>query len=292
MRWRRAERSANLEDRRGEGVPGGGRYGAGAGLGLGGVVILLVVSLITGQDFLALLDQGLSESPSPGGAPTPRQTSPEEEKLVDFVSFVLDDVQGTWHTGFPQSGKRYKDAKLVLFTDAVRSNCGFAESAMGPFYCPLDQKVYIDLGFYRDLKQRFGAPGDFAQAYVIAHEIGHHVQHLLGIDAEVRRVQQSRPERAAALSVRLELQADCLAGVWGNATRQRGILEQGDVEEALGAAAAIGDDRIQRQSGGSVNPETWTHGSSKQRVAWFRRGFQSGRMEACETFSERLAEDG
>jgi uncharacterized protein len=163
---------------------------------------------------------------------------------------------------------------------------------MGPFYCPLDQKVYIDLGFYRDLRQRFGAPGDFAQAYVIAHEIGHHVQHLLGIDTEVRRVQNSRPERAAALSVRLELQADCLAGVWGNATRQRGILERGDAEEALGAAAAIGDDRIQRQSGGSVNRETWTHGSSKQRVAWFRRGFQSGRMQACETFSERLAEDG
>ncbi|MBA2590852.1 MAG: zinc metallopeptidase [Gammaproteobacteria bacterium] len=253
--------------------------------------MLLVVSLITGQDFLALLDQG-PESPLPGGTSTPRQTSPEEEKLVDFVSFVLDDVQGTWHTGFPQSDKRYQDAKLVLFTDAVRSNCGFAESAMGPFYCPLDQKVYIDLGFYRDLKQRFGAPGDFAQAYVTAHEIGHHVQHLLGIDAEVRRVQNSRPGRAAALSVRLELQADCLAGVWGSATRQRGILEQGDVEEALGAAAAIGDDRIQRQSGGSVNPETWTHGSSKQRVAWFRRGFQSGRMQACETFSERLAEDG
>jgi uncharacterized protein len=291
MRWRRAERSANLEDRRGEGVPGGGRYGAGARLGLGGVIILLVVSLITGQDFLTLLDQG-PESPLPGETPTPRQTSPEEEKLVDFVSFVLDDVQGTWHTGFPQGGKRYRDARLVLFTDAVRSNCGFAESAIGTLLLPARSEGLHRPGILPRSQTTLRRPGDFAQAYVIAHEIGHHVQHLLGIDAEVRRVQGSQPERAAALSVRLELQADCLAGVWGNATRQRGILEQGDVEEALGAAAAIGDDRIRRQSGGSVNPETWTHGSSEQRVAWFRRGFQSGRMQACETFSERLAEDG
>jgi predicted metalloprotease len=197
------------------------------------------------------------------------------------VSFVLDDLQETWAGLLPG----YEDAKLVLFRGAVQSGCGFAQSAMGPFYCPLDGKVYIDLGFYEDLHARFGAPGDFAQAYVLAHEIGHHVQRLTGIEREMRAAQGSRPELANELSVRLELQADCLAGVWGHSTGRRDILERGDVEEGLNAAAAIGDDRIQRQQMGGVRPEAFTHGSSAQRVAWFRRGLESGDPEACDTFA-------
>lgn len=184
----------------------------------------------------------------------------------------------------PRPGVR---AKLALFTDRVRSGCGAADSAAGPFYCPEDRKVYIDLGFYNELKSRFGAPGDFAQAYVLAHEIGHHVQHRLGL-TEQARGPQARPDRAAALSVRLELQADCLAGVWAHSTNERGLLEEGDVEEALAAASAVGDDRIQKQAGGRVTPETWTHGSARQRAGWFRRGLESGRMQECDTFRPAL----
>jgi hypothetical protein len=293
MRWRRGERSSDLEDRRGEGSMGGGlgtRFPGGARIGLGGAVVLLLLSLATGQNFFAILDQGTGGGYGPGGS-TPYQPSPQEEELVDFVSFVLDDVQGTWANLLPRAGQNYQNAKLVLFTDTVRSNCGYAEAAMGPFYCPLDQKVYIDLGFYQELRSRFGAPGDFAQAYVIAHEIGHHVQHLLGISDEVHHLQQTRPDQAAALSVRLELQADCLAGVWANTTAHRDILEKGDVEEGLGAAAAVGDDRIQKQTTGYVNPESWTHGSSRQRVAWFRHGFESGDIRTCDSFNTQLAED-
>jgi predicted metalloprotease len=198
------------------------------------------------------------------------------------VSFVLDDAQDTWERLLPG---RYQRAALVLFRDAVQSACGFAEAATGPFYCPGDRKVYIDLGFYAELKQRFGAPGDFAQAYVLTHEIGHHVQTLLGIEGRMRQMQQARPQLSNELSVRLELQADCFAGLWGNSTAQRNILERGDVEEGLNAAAAIGDDRIQRMSGARVAPERFTHGSSEQRVEWFRRGLQSGQIEACDTFA-------
>jgi predicted metalloprotease len=219
-------------------------------------------------------------SPSPGSPPA--TSSPQEEELVQFVSFVLDDAQSTWERLL---GGRYQRATLVLFRDAAQSACGFAESATGPFYCPGDRKVYIDLGFYEELKQRFGAPGDFAQAYVLTHEIGHHVQNLLGIEGRMRQMQQARPQLANELSVRLELQADCFAGLWGHSTAQRNILEQGDVEEGLGAAAAIGDDRIQRMSGARVAPERFTHGSSAQRVEWFRRGLQSGQVEACDTFN-------
>ena len=203
------------------------------------------------------------------------------------MSFVLDDVQSTWAREFTRLGHEYERAKLVLFTDAVRSGCGAADAAAGPFYCPEDRKVYIDLGFYNDLKNRFGAPGDFAQAYVLAHEIGHHVQHLLGLTDQVRG-QQARPDRAAALSVRLELQADCLAGVWAHSTNERRLLEEGDVEEALAAASAVGDDRIQKQAGARVSPETWTHGSARQRAGWFRRGLESGRMQDCDTFRTAL----
>jgi predicted metalloprotease len=288
MLWRRGERSADLEDRRGE--SSGVRFGGGAGLGLGGVVILLVLSLLFGQNlFVGLEDTGtLPDAPTPDRGPMATRSSAAEEELIDFVSFVLDDVQNTWTRVFRDAGQSYERVKLVLFTDVVRSGCGFGEAAMGPFYCPMDQKVYVDLGFYRALKERFGAPGDFAQAYVIAHEIGHHVQNQLGISSQIREAQQARPERANTLSVRLELQADCLAGVWAHSTQERDLLERGDVEEGLTAASAIGDDRIQRQTTGRTNPETWTHGSSRQRVGWFQRGFKSGRIQDCDTFRVSL----
>jgi uncharacterized protein len=255
-------------------------------MGIGGFVVLLLLSFIFKRDFFALLGGG-DPTAGPPAQQAPVATSPEEEKLVDFVSAVLDDSQETWTRIFAQSGQTYQPAVLTLFRDSVRSGCGYAESAMGPFYCPADQKVYIDLGFYEELRGRFGAPGDSAQAYVIAHEIGHHVQSVLGISRQVRQAQEQDPRNANDLSVRLELQADCLAGVWAHTTAQRGYLDPGDVEEALGAAAAVGDDRIQSQSMGGVNPETWTHGSSEQRMRWFQNGFQSGDIERCDTFAAR-----
>jgi predicted metalloprotease len=263
----------------------------GGGLGIGGVLILLVLSLLFGQNFFALVDQGGEVStgpevaPGPGGAPAGRKGTPAEEQVADFISFVLDDVQNTWTREFARAGREYQRARLVLFTDATRSGCGFAESAAGPFYCPADSKVYIDLGFYNELRSRFGAPGDFAQAYVLAHEVGHHVQHLLGISDKVHDAQSGgNRQQANALSVRLELQADCLAGVWAHSTNERRLLEEGDVEEGLGAASAVGDDRIQKQMGGRVSPESWTHGSAKQRAGWFRRGLETGRINDCDTF--------
>jgi len=278
MRWEDRGTSEDVEDRR-----GGGRR-VGAGLGIGGFLLLLVLSVVFKKDFFTLLET----SGGGGSAPTaPASHSPEEQKLVSFVSFVLDDVQDTWTREFQEAGRRYDRTKLVLFTDAVRSGCGYAEAAMGPFYCPADQRVYIDLGFYQELRQRFGAPGDFAQAYVIAHEMGHHVQNILGLEERMRAAQQRDPDRAKALSVRFELQADCLAGVWAHSTQQRSILEAGDVEEALGAAAAVGDDRIQKQATGRVNPETWTHGSSQQRMQWFNTGLQNGRVQECEGAGSR-----
>ncbi len=218
-------------------------------------------------------------APPPGADP--------EAEQVEFVSFVLDDVQKVWNELLPRLGTPYRDATLVLFRDAVQSACGFARSASGPFYCPGDAKVYIDLGFYDELHRRFGAPGDFAQAYVLAHEIGHHVQNLLGTEAAVRRAQQRNPNAANQLSVAMELQADCYAGAWGYWAAQRDLLEKGDVEEGLGAAAAIGDDRMQRMAGRHVNPESFTHGSSDERVEWFRRGFSSGDPGNCDAFGER-----
>ena len=289
MRWTRGGRSANLEDRRGE--EGGGGRGPGLKLGLGGFLLLAVLSLVFKKDFFALVDGG-------GGGLAPRADvstgqglpkagaihDPREEELVEFVSFVLDDAQSTWEKLLPAQGKRYVDAKLVLFRDGIDSACGYAQSATGPFYCPGDRKVYVDLGFYQELKERFGAPGDFAQAYVITHEIGHHVQNLLGIDEAVRRRQAADPRHKNAYSVALELQADCFAGVWGHETARRGILEKGDVEEGLSAAAAIGDDRLQRAAGRRVSPDAFTHGSSEQRVAWFRKGLETGEPRACDTF--------
>jgi predicted metalloprotease len=276
VRWTPGGVSGNIEDQRSS---GGGGFGGGR-VGIGGIIIAAVLSLIFGRDFITPL---LFNS---GGASAPRQSDPArdhaEDPKVQFVSFVLDDAQNTWRG---MLGPRYQDAKLVLFRDVVRSACGMADAATGPFYCPGDSKVYIDLSFFDELDRRFGAPGDFAQAYVLAHEIGHHVQNLLGISSKVRRLQESNPRQENALSVRLELQADCFAGVWGHNTQQRGHLESGDVDEGLAAAAAVGDDRIQRQARGYVSPESFTHGSSAQRAQWFRSGFDSGDIKACDTFS-------
>ncbi len=279
MRWTPGGQSGDVEDRRGQSYGGGFRGGPAS---IGVVLVLLVLSLLTGRNFLALLGPGgvETEAPTETNAP-PAEESPEEKRLYQFVNFVVDDAQNTWQQVL---GNQYRRAKVVVFRGRTATACGVGQSAMGPFYCPTDEKVYVDLGFYDELRRRFGAPGDFAQAYVIAHELGHHVQHLRGIDARVREAQESRPDAANQLSVRLELQADCLAGIWGHSTAQRNILEQGDAEEALNAASAIGDDRIQNQSGRGVQPDSFTHGSSAQRVEWFRRGLESGDLNSCDTF--------
>jgi uncharacterized protein len=244
-----------------------------AGLGIPGIIALLVILAIT----------QFGNGPAETG-PTDQPTG-ESERLVQFVSFVLDDVQGVWRREFAESGDQYRPARLVLFTQSTDTGCGFANSEVGPFYCPADETVYLDLDFFRELQRRFGAPGDFAQAYVIAHEIGHHVQHLRGVSDAVHRESQRHPGQANELSIRLELQADCFAGVWGHTTERRELLEAGDLREGLDAAAAVGDDRIQRQATGSTNPETWTHGSSRQRMSWFSKGFDTGDPDACDTFS-------
>jgi len=284
MRWNAGGRSEDLEDRRDEGGGGGGGGFGGIHIGIGGMLILLVLSVIFKRDFFSLIGQGQSVMPSTSTSqPNPEQDR-REEPLVQFVSFVLDDTQKTWEQILPQQGVPYRHAKLVLFRDATTSGCGTAESATGPFYCPQDEKVYIDLGFYDELKQRFGAPGDFAQAYVLAHELGHHVQKLIGVEQQVRAAQQRNPSSGNELSVRMELQADCLAGIWAHSTDQRHLLESGDAQNAINAAAAVGDDRLQRMAGRRVSPETFTHGSSEQRMQWFQRGFQAGQVAACNTF--------
>jgi predicted metalloprotease len=267
------------------------RAGSVGGLGL---LMILGIALLTGVNPLELIGTlgggGAIEAPAPQGAPGPGAPgSPGKagaDPQAEFASVILADTEDTWERIFADSGRRYEPPRLVLFRQATPSACGMGQSAMGPFYCPEDRQVYIDLGFFRELNQRFGAPGDFAQAYVIAHEVGHHVQNLLGIAEEVHGMRRrSNPQQANALSVLMELQADCLAGVWAHhAHRQRQILEAGDVEEGLRAAAAIGDDTIQRRSQGHVVPESWTHGSSAQRVEWFRRGLNEGRVDQCDTF--------
>jgi uncharacterized protein len=282
VRWTPGKRSSNLEDRRGQRLSGGG-FGGGAGrLGLGATVVLVVLSLVFKQDFLGMLGGGGGVASSVVEGPI--TSTPEEEKEVDFVSFVLDDAQSTWTALFEAEGRQYRPATLVVFRDATETACGFGQSATGPFYCPGDQKVYIDLGFFQELGTNYGASGDFAKAYVLAHEIGHHVQTLLGTSSQVRQLQSDDPSRANALSVRMELQADCYAGLWARSTAQRDILDKGDVDEGLAAAAAVGDDRLQRMGGGRVNPDAFTHGTSAQRMEWFQRGFTDGRLSACDTF--------
>ena len=278
MRWKMGRRSTNVDDRRGSG--GGAPLVVGGG-GLGVLVLALVVTLLGGDPSVIL-----EQVATPSGQTQPQQTSPVEDELADFTSVVLADTEDTWNAIFAEIGRDYPEPTLVLFSGAVQSACGFAQAAVGPFYCPADQKVYIDLSFYDELKRRHQAPGDFAQAYVIAHEVGHHVQNVLGISDQVRQL-QSRASQAEAnqLSVRLELQADCLAGVWANrADEARNILEQGDIEEALNAASQIGDDKLQQKAQGYVVPDSFTHGSSAQRVRWFRQGLQTGDPEQCNTF--------
>lgn len=281
MRWSSTGRSKNLEDRRGGGVSRGAMVGGGGGIIA--IILALFFGLQGGEPPAGLGGAGAGQGQARGEF----QTTPGEEKLVDFISWVLDDVQNTWQSEFKQRSRRYQEARLVLFRDRVDSACGMQGSAVGPFYCPADFKAYIDLGFYRILHERFKAPGDFAQAYVIAHEIGHHVQNLLGTSTRVHRLKQDNPAIANDLSVRLELQADCYAGVWAHYTNKRGHLEMGDREEGLRAAASIGDDALQTGAGQAVRPETFTHGTSEQRMRWFDIGFKSGREEECDTFSAR-----
>jgi hypothetical protein len=286
MRWQGRRQSRNVEDRRGvgAGLPGG--YGRGfggrgiGGLGLGGVLVVLALGyFLTGDPMGLLMDAPVRDGRETAGGPAPAD-SPTDD-AGQFVAVVLADTEDTWARLFRDAGRTYQPATLVLFDDAVNSACGFTGAAVGPFYCPADYRVYIDLAFYNELAQRFGAPGDFAQAYVIAHEVGHHVQNLLGVFEQSQQLRRQGAD-ANEVSVRQELQADCLAGVWGYYARSRpGLLEPGDLEEGMNAAAAIGDDRIQRQSQGHVTPETWTHGSSAERVAAFQRGLSAGTLDAC-----------
>jgi len=282
MRWSPGADNRNVEDRRGSGGMGM------APMGIGGSVILLVLSLIFGRDFVSGsggVDTGEQQTANGEVAP-PTNQSPAEAREVQFVTFVLDTAQATWAQVLPtEMGARWHDAKLVLFRDRTPTGCGTGQTAMGPFYCPVDQKVYIDLSFYNELRDRFGASGDLAEAYVITHELGHHVQHLLGTDAKVRDAQQRDPSSANELSVALELQADCYAGVWTHHSQQENMLEAGEIEQGLNAAAAVGDDRIQRATTGHVDADNFTHGSSAQRASWFKRGYTSGDPKNCNTFA-------
>ena len=284
MRWGGQRESSNIEDRRGMGPIGAG------GIGIGGLVFVLLVSYLTGTNPLTLLNlvETAQEASAPSGSESPAPSGPPTDQLGKFAAVVLADTEDTWRALLPTLGTQYEEPRLVLFSGAVRSACGRGSAASGPFYCPPDRKVYLDLSFFDELAQRFGAPGEFAQAYVIAHEVGHHVQNLLGIaDQVTRRQRQATQAESNALSVRVELQADCLAGVWGyHAKQDRNVIEPGDFESGLRAASAIGDDRLQHTSGGSVQPETWTHGSSAQRATWLRRGLESGDPKGCDTFTD------
>lgn len=297
MEWRGRRQSDNVDDQRGSSmggsgpgfrIPIGGGGRGGGGLGIGGIVVVLIICWITGINPLTLLSGG--DIGFDGGGSTSQQQStrraPANDDMTAFVRTVLADTEDTWGDVFKSQGMRYEQPTLVLFSDRVNSACGFASSATGPFYCPNDRKVYLDTAFFRELEQRFDAAGDFAEAYVIAHEVGHHVQNLLGILPKVNQARQRMSEADSnRMSVRVELQADCFAGVWGKFTQQKGILESGDLEEALNAAQQIGDDTLQKRSQGYVVPESFNHGTSAQRMRWFKRGFDSGNMKSCDTFS-------
>ncbi len=296
MKYERGHRSKNVEDVRDQAPP---RVGRGVKVGGAGAILIALIAIIAqaagvnlplpdlgggggggGGGGAQASQQGAPSTPGAGGV------DPDAE-LFDFVNFLVDDIQPVFHRLFADSGHTYRDAKLLVFREAVDTGCGLSSSAIGPFYCPADEKAYIDLSFYKELRATLGAPGDFAQAYVIAHELGHHAQHVLGLNAMVHRETKRNPAREKDLSVRLELQADCLAGAWARSTARRKLIEDGDLEESLAAAAAIGDDRLQKMAGQAVNPETFTHGSSAQRVRWFRRGFDHGTLSACDTFAAR-----
>ena len=296
MRWKRGRGRDQIEDRRGQARPGGlgglgGMLGGGGGSGfpmprsraggfsIGGIILILVIVGI-----LWFTGAFRGDESSPGAVPTSTAT----DDMTEFVGFVVDDVQDFWRADFQSDGRTYETTKIVLFDQATQSGCGLADASTGPFYCPADHKVFLDLGFFQELASQFGAPGDFAQAYVIAHEFGHHVQTLLGTERRMREEAEQHPSEANELSVRLELQADCYAGLWAHRAKQEELLEVGDVDEALRAASSVGDDRIQRSAGQRVNPETWTHGSAAQRSQWFRTGFESGDPRACDTFSASI----
>ena len=294
MRLKRLRRRpGGVIDRRGQRFPIGRGGGAGRSVGVGGgaIGVLLLVVIFAFQ----LCGDGGFGIPSPGDlggaeeAPSGQEGPDPDAKLVELVDAVFDDIQITWEQDiFRPAGRRYEDTGVVLFTDRTQSGCGVASSVTGPFYCPADGLVYLDLDFFRELEQRFDAPGDFAQAYVLAHEVGHHVQTILGINQDVQRRSREDPQIANELSVRLELQADCFAGVWGASAYSRGVLQPGDIEEGIAAAEAVGDDRIQERTQGRIDPETFTHGTSEQRVRWFRVGFDTGDPEACDTFDAEI----
>jgi predicted metalloprotease len=289
MRWTPGGSDEDIEDRRDDdssGSGGGGRGFGGFRLGIGGFLVLGVLSFIFKTDLISPFLGTGTPAPVARRAPDKARTAKEKD-LVEFVKFVLNDNQKVWTQILNSEGGQYRHAKLVLFREFTRSGCGAAESATGPFYCPADEKVYIDLGFYDELRQKYGAPGDFAQAYVLSHEIGHHVQNIIGIEAKVRAKQRQDPSLRNPLSVKMELQADCFAGIWAHSTAQRDIIQPGDVEEGLAAAAAVGDDRLQKMATGRVQPESFTHGSSADRMRWFQQGYNSGQMNACNTFVAR-----
>lgn len=289
MEWQDQGISPDIEDRRGS---SGGGFGFGGGMGIGGFILLLIISVITGRNFFAGNGGSASVQPGPAGGPSGQSgslaQSPSEERDVHLISFVLDDAQKTWAQIFAAHHRQYRHAKLVLYRGITYSGCGTAQATTGPFYCPEDEKVYIDLSFWRELRRFGGDTGDFAQAYVIAHELGHHVQKLLGIEQRMHRLASEDSGEQNPLSVDLELQADCFAGVWGHSTEQRNIVHPDDVAGALRAAAAVGDDHLQKMSGRAVSPETWTHGSSAQRIEWFKRGLQGGQVSSCPTFNGKL----
>ncbi len=280
MDWTPGGLSSDVEDRRGS---SGGGFGGG-GLGIVGIIVLLVISLITGRNYIGAYLAGGGGTASSTNRPA--VSSPAEDRSAQLVSWTLDDVQRTWTKLLPeQTGRQYRPAHLVLFRDYTQSGCGVAQSQTGPFYCPADEKVYIDLSFWDELRRIGGSTADFAQAYVIAHELGHHVQDILGIEQKVRQLSSQDRSQANALSVDLELQADCLAGVWAHTGAERGIVHEDDIDAGLSAAAAVGDDHLQKMSRGAVSPETFTHGSSAQRTSWFKRGFDQGTVSACNTFA-------